>query len=228
MAQVGDTAGPNATNAAPPKGTSTEEAATGESLEAAGKVGKVHKRRRLVLWIILGALVAGAATFLVYRLYFPPDPVILPTPTATAQAAAPTAQPIAITDASTFVSSMPTVVGTDVLVDYTVTDPVGDPTMPVRTAEFVTLDYGPGLSSRVFTVEASQHYNQTDAQTAYDSYAAGVTNVKDVVVNGDTVGKRAFSTSGSKGTVVWRNGTAVFDLTGPADSVLDFYEHFGV
>jgi len=192
------------------------------------KTEESHKRRRLVLWIVLGALVAGAAVFLAYRLYFMPDPVTLPVPTVTAQAATPTAKPLAITDASTFVSAMPTTVGTDVLIAYTVTETIGDSTLPARAAEKVTLDYGPGSSSRVFTVEAYQHYDQTAAQAAYDSYATGMTDVKDVVVDGTTVGKRAFSTSGSKGTVVWRNGTAVFDLTGPASDVLGFFEHFGV
>jgi hypothetical protein len=192
------------------------------------KIGKTHTRRRLVLWIVLGALVVGAVVFLAYSLFFKPDPVTLPVPTVTAQAATPTAKPIAITDSSTFVAAMPATVGIDVLIDYTVTDTLGDSTLPARTAERVTLDYGPGSSSRVFTVEAYQHYNQADAQTAYDSYAAGMTDVKDVIVDGTAVGKRAFSTSGSKGTVVWRNGTAVFDVTGPAGDVLRFFEHFGI
>ena len=228
MARVGDTTELNATDAMAPTGTSTETTTTDEIPDAGMKIGKTHKRRRLVLWIVLGALVAGAAVFLAYRLYFMPDPVILPVPTATAQAATPTAKPLAITNASAFVSSMPTMVGTDVLIDYMVTDTVGDSTLPARTAEKVTLDYGPGSSSSVFTVDAYQHYDQTAAQTAYDSYADGMTDVKDVVVDGTTVGKRAFSTSGSKGTVVWRNGTAVFDLTGPASDVLGFFEHFGI
>ncbi|NYI42558.1 hypothetical protein [Demequina lutea] len=228
MARVADTTELKATDTVTPAGSSTEATATGHNPEEAVKTRKAHTRRRLVVWIVLGALVAGAAVFLAYRLYFMPDPVILPTPTATAEAPAPTAKPIAITNASAFATAMPTVVGTDVLIDYTVTDTVGDSTMPARTAEQVTLDYGPGSSSTVFTVEAYQHYNQTDAQTAYDSYAKGATDVKDVVVNGTTVGKRAFSTTGSKGTVVWRNGTAVFDLTGPASDVLGFFEHFGV
>ncbi len=228
IARVGDTTEMNATDAMAPTDTPTETTSTDENPEAGVKIGKTHKRRRLVLWIVLGALVAGAAAVLVYRLYFMPDPIILPAPIATAQAATPTAKPLAITDSSTFVAAMPTTVGTDVLINYTVTDTIGDSTLPARAAEKVTLDYGPGSSSKVFTVEAYQHYDQTAAQTAYDSYAAGMTDVKDVVVDGTTVGKRAFSTSGSNGTVVWRNGTAVFDLTGPAGDVLGFFEHFGV
>jgi len=228
MPRVEDNAEPAATDATALAWTSPEATVTNENPEVGVKTEESHKRRRLVLWIVLGALVAGAAVFLAYRLYFMPDPVTLPVPTVTAQAATPTAKPLAITDASTFVSAMPTTVGTDVLIAYTVTETIGDSTLPARAAEKVTLDYGPGSSSRVFTVEAYQHYDQTAAQAAYDSYATGMTDVKDVVVDGTTVGKRAFSTSGSKGTVVWRNGTAVFDLTGPASDVLGFFEHFGV
>jgi hypothetical protein len=228
MPRVEDNAEPAATDAAAFAWTSPEATATNENPEVGVKTEESHKRRRLVLWIVLGALVAGAAVFLAYRLYFMPDPITLPVPTVTAQAATPTAKPLAITDASTFVSAMPTTVGTDVLIAYTVTETIGDSTLPARAAEKVTLDYGPGSSSRVFTVEAYQHYDQTAAQAAYDSYATGMTDVKDVVVDGTTVGKRAFSTSGSKGTVVWRNGTAVFNLTGPASDVLGFFEHFGV
>ncbi len=228
MAPAGEAADARPTETAPGRDTATEPAATSESPETGPKPAKTHRRRRLVLWIILGLVVAGAATFLAYRLFFTPEPIILPTPTATAQAAAPTAQPVAITDASTFVTSMPKVVGTDVLIDYTITDTLGDTKLPARTAELVTLDYGPGSSTRLFTVEASQHYNQADAQATFEAYAKGVANVEDVVVNGETVGKRAFSTAGPRGTVVWRNGTAVFDLTGPAPDVLKFYEHFGL
>jgi hypothetical protein len=228
MPRVEDTVEPAASDAAALAWTSPEATATNQNPEMGVKTEKSHKRRRLVLWIVLGAVVAGAAVFLAYRLYFMPDPVTLPVPTVTAQAATPTAKPLAITDASTFVSAMPTTVGTDVLIAYTVTETIGDSTLPARAAEKVTLDYGPGSSSRVFTVEAYQHYDQTAAQAAYDSYATGMTDVKDVIVDGTTVGKRAFSTSGSKGTVVWRNGTAVFDLTGPASDVLGFFERFGV
>ena len=189
---------------------------------------KTHRRRRLVLWIVLGAVIAAGAGIFVYRLAFLPEPITLPVVTVTAQAPTPTAKPVAITDSSDFVAAMPTTVGTDVLMDYVVTDTVGDTTLPARAAEHVTLKYGPGSTSMPFTVEAYQHYNADDAKAAYDSYATGSTDVKDVTVDGTNVGQRAYSTSGSTGTVVWRNGTAVFDLTGPSDEVLAFYEHFGV
>ncbi len=45
---------------------------------------------------------------------------------------------------------------------------------------------------------------------------------------GVQVGERALETQGVGGTVVWRNATAVFVLNGKTDSVLGFYEHFGL
>ncbi len=228
MAQISDIAEFNVTVAAAAAAASSVDTATQESAMSDVKDKKISKPWRLVLWIVLGALVAGAAGALVYLQFFLPDPIILPVPTITAAAPAPTAEPMKVTDSSDFVMAMPATVGTNVLVDYTVTDTAGDSTLPARAAEHVTLKYGPGSTSEVFTVEAYQHYNEADAQTAYDSYATGSTDVKDVTVNGTTVGKRAHFTEGSAGTVVWRNGTAVFDLTGPAGEVLSFYEHFGI
>ena len=228
MAPLGDTTEIDATDAATLAAASAGDQATGENAMAAVATQKTHRRRRLVLWIVLGTVIAAGAGILVYRLAFLPEPVTLPVPTVTAQAPTPTAEPVKIADSSDFVAAMPTTVGTNVLMDYVVTDTVGDTTLPARAAEHVTLKYGPGSSSMPFTVEAYQHYNADDAKTAYGSYATGSTDVKDVTVDGTNVGQRAYSTSGSTGTVVWRNGTAVFDLTGPSDDVLAFYEHFGI
>ena len=189
---------------------------------------KPYRRRRLVLWIVIAALAAAAIGVGVYRVYLQPEPTTLPVPTITASAPEPTAEPVNITDPSTFVATMPSTVGTDVLVAYEVTNPAGDTTLPVRAAEHVTLKYGPGSTTTVYTVEAYQHYSVEDAQSAYDSYAAGLTDVEDVVVDGVTVGQRARSASSSQGTLVWRNETAVFVLTGPGAGLQDFYARFGV
>jgi len=186
-----------------------------------------HGRRRLVLWIVIAALAAaaiGAIAFVVFQ----PEPATLPTPTETASAPAPTAEPVSITDPTDFVAAMPSTVGTNVLVAYEVTNPAGDAALPARAAEHVTLTYGPGSTSTMFTIEAYQHYSVEDAQTAYDSYADGATDVEDVTVDGTTVGERAYSTTGATGTVVWRNETAVLVLTGPSAELLDFFAHFGV
>ena len=90
MAPIGDTTDLDATDAAATAGDiNRNDHDRARTRKLASRSANVHKRRRLVLWIVLGAIVAGAAAFLVYRLYFSPDPIILPTPTATAQAASP-------------------------------------------------------------------------------------------------------------------------------------------
>jgi hypothetical protein len=190
--------------------------------------GKGRSRGRTALLIALVAIVAAAAGILVYRAFFLPEPVILPVPTKTAAAPTPTAEPVEFTEASEFVGAMPTVVGTDVLVAYEVVDAIRESSLPARAAEHVSLSYGPASDEAQFTVEAFQHYSVEDAQKAYDAYAAGAPDVEHVIVDGEIVGERALTASSADGTLVWRNGTAVFVLTGPAKGLLDFYAHYGI
>ncbi len=186
-------------------------------------------RSRLILIIVAAALVAGVIGVLVYRTYLLPEPVTMPTPTVTAEPRVPEGEPIAIEEeASEFLSAMPLQVGADVLMAYEVLDPVGDQSLPARAAEHLKLSYGSGVGEPVYTVHAYQHYSVDDAQAAYDAYAAGAPDVADVTVDGDVVGQRAFQAASARGQVVWRNGTAVFVVTGPASDLVHFYERFGV
>jgi hypothetical protein len=194
---------------------------------AEGKGGS--RRGRLILIIIAAALVAGVIGVLVYRTYLLPEPVTLPTPTVTAAVLAPEGEPIDVEDEeSEFLAAIPRQVGVDVLMAYEAIDPVGDDSLPARAAEHIKLSYGSGVGEPVFTVHAYQHYKVEDAQTAYDAYAAGAPDIADVTVDGDVVGQRAFQAASAQGQVAWRNGTAVFVLTGPASDLLHFYERFGV
>ena len=172
--------------------------------------------------------VIAAAAAVVYRLYFWPEAEVLPVPTQTVAAPTATLAPIAVPDASAFLASLPTVVGVDVLTELESVDVTGDETLPARTAEHHRLSYGASKGATDFTVDAYQHYTSDDATTAYEAYAGNATDVENVEVGGLIVGERAYSTEGTAGTVVWRNNTAVFVLTGPADKVLDFYARYGV
>ena len=200
-------------------------ATTGEhSVTAAG----ARRRGRWIWWLVLGLVIASAAGALAYRILWLPEPIALPVPTVTATAPGPTGEPVSIADSTDFLGALPDTVETNVLVAYESVDPVTEPTLPVRTAEHYTLRYGAGAGEPGFVVEAYQHYRVDDARQAYDSYAQGATDVEPVLVDGVQVGERALVKQGATGTVVWRNMTAVFVLTGPAESVLDFYEHYGV
>ena len=186
------------------------------------------RKSRIISLILAGVVVASVLGYVLYRLFFTPEATVLPTPTVEAPAPSASAEPIELTDPTAFLSALPRVVGTDVLVEYTANETAGDTELPARAAEHDTLKYGPSEGAVTYTVEAYQHYTVADAETAYAAHADGLTDVADVVVGGTVAGERASSTSGSEGTVVWRNGTAVFVLTGPADGVLGFFEQYGV
>ena len=187
-----------------------------------------RRGKRWIWWLLLGLVVAAGAGILIYRTFLLPEPLTLPVPTITANPSAPSIEPISIEEPTDFVAALPDTVKTNVLVDYESIDPVTEPTLPARVAEHYTLSYDTGAGRADYVVEAYQHYNEDDAQVAYEYYAEGATDVEPVLVDGEQVGERALRTETSTGTVVWRNVTAVFVLTGPADSVLDFYEHYGV
>ena len=188
----------------------------------------MSRKGRTITLIVAGVVAASVIGYVAYRLFFTPEATVLPTPTVIAPAPSASAEPIELTDPTPFLDALPRVVGTDVLVEYSSADTVGDTELPARAAEHDTLSYGPAEGTVTYTVEAYQHYTVEDAETAYAAYSEGFTDVADVVVAGTVAGERASSTSGSEGTVVWRNGTAVFVLTGPADGVLAFFEQYGV
>lgn len=210
-------------------GASAEKAADGNDADQEDVTPVVpRKRRRWVWWLIPALLVAAAVGVLIYRMFLLPEPITLPIPTVTAEPASPLGQPISIEDPTDFLAVLPDTVETYVLMDTSTIDTAREPDLPARVAEHDVLRYGVGVSAPLYVVDAYQHYTVDDAQVSYDAFADGATDVAPVLVDDEQVGDRAFSTEGDKGTVVWRNATAVFVLTGPADSVLDFYEHFGV
>jgi hypothetical protein len=186
-------------------------------------------RRRLAwLWIVLALLGGAAIAVLVYRLFFLPEPIILPAPVVTEAAPAPTIEPVVVTDASEFLAGMPTEIGTFVLTSYEVIEVIGDETLPARAAEHLVLTYGEATGEAHFTVNAYQFYNTGDAATAFDAWSEGASSTDDVTADGVAVGERALVTSGGSTSVVWSNGTAVFVLDGPADEVEQFYSYFGL
>ena len=207
-----------------------QDGASGSADEHDVAAASPRRGKRWIWWLILGIVIAAAAGILVYRMFLLPEPITLPVPTITASPAAPVSEPITIEDPSDFVAALPDTVRTDVLVAHESIDPVTEPSLPARVAEHHTLGYGSGPDDGRpdFVVDAYQHYNVDDAQVAYESYAEGATDVEPVLVDDEQVGERALFAKPATSTLVWRNVTAVFVLTGPADEVLDFYEHYGV
>jgi hypothetical protein len=186
------------------------------------------RRRLLWLWIALAALGVAALGVLVYRLFLLPEPIILPAPVVTEAPPTPTVEPVEVTDPSEFLAGMPTEIGTFVLTSYEVVEVIGDETLPARAAEHLVLTYGESAGDDHFTVDAYQFYNTDDAATAFESWSEGAATTDDVTVDGTVVGERALVASDGVTSVVWRNGTSVFVLEGPADEVEQFYAYFGL
>jgi hypothetical protein len=186
------------------------------------------RRGRRWLWIALAVLAGIAVGVVVYRLFFLPEPIILPAPVVTEAPPGPTIEPVAVTDENDFLAGMPTAIGTFVLTSYEVVEVIGDETLPARAADHLILTYGESTGEAHFTVNAYQFYNAEDAATAFAAWSEGATSTDDVVVAGSSVGERALVTSGGATSVVWSNGTSVFVLEGPADEVEQFYAYFGL
>lgn len=190
--------------------------------------GDRPRRRFLWLWIVLAVVVVAGASALVYRLFFLPEPIILPAPVVTEAAPTPTIEPVALVDPTPFLAGLPAEISTFVMTSYEVVEVVGDTSLPVRAAEHVIVTYGESTGDEHFTLDAYQFYNEDEAQTAFDAWSEGASDMADVVVGGQVVGQRALMVDGSTTSVVWRNGTSVFILDGPADEVEQFYAYVGV
>jgi hypothetical protein len=186
------------------------------------------RRGRRWLWVVLAVVAGVALGVVVYRLFFLPEPIILPAPVVTEAPPTPTIEPVTVSDASDFLAGMPTEIGTFVLTSYEVVEVLGDDTLPARAAEHLILTYGESTGEAHFTVNAYQFYNPEDTATAFATWSEGATATDDVVVDGVAVGERALVTSGGETSVVWSNGTSVFVLDGPADEVEQFYAYFGM
>jgi len=184
--------------------------------------------RRPVTWIVVGVLAAAGLAWGAYRLFFMPEPIILPAPVSVAPAATPTIQPVTVTDSTPLIDAMPTTVWMYALTSATPIEVLGDTTLTARTAEHARLTYGATQGAQTFTVDVLQHYSAEDAQTAFTALSAGGTNGADVLAGTEVVGRSALLAGTTTDTVVWRNGTLVCVLTGPAGQVEDFFAYFGM
>jgi hypothetical protein len=120
---------------------------------------------------------------------------------------------------------MPATVGTYSLVGAEVLDPADVALTAGRVADGVDLTYRSGDDT--MKVRALQYFNEDDAKAMFTQFAGEDAATEPVEAGGTTVGEKAIITSPKPG-IVWRNGTSVFILTGPALQLTDFYEQFGL
>lgn len=175
-----------------------------------------------VFLVAVGLIVLGGIGYGVYLAMFAPGDVEL-TPEVLVEApAAATVDPIALDDPTPFLAAMPATVGTYAMTAATPVDPE-EADLTVEPAEVNTLTYSDGTDE--FTLRAIQHFTEEDATEQYATLAGGGDNAEPVTVGDAEVGEKV-TLGGDPEIYVWRNGTAVFELTGPAAQIESFYEQF--
>ena len=174
--------------------------------------------------VVAGLLVMGGLVAALLVLLTPEREVVSLTPEILVDApAAPALDPIAIGDPTDFQAALPATVGAYSMTGIE-TPAVRAADLEVRAAEVDDLLYGDGESE--LTLRAIQHFDAEDATAQFEAIAADGVDRADVMAGDAPVGQRATLPAESGETLVWRNGTAVFVLTGPADALEDFFARF--
>jgi hypothetical protein len=190
----------------------------------------VYRRRRLAA--VVGLLVVVLALVLVTGFVWPgfwrseatPQPV--PTVTVTAPVPTPTVKAMERADDETaFQKALPSAVLQFALGSLAeAKEPKGEGALEAWNAE-----YSDGGSGEV-AVLAGQWATSDEAATAaaaWTSSAGEADREGDVKVGKKVVGQYAIvPAKGGKAVVVWQNGTAVMQATGPVDTMEDFYAAF--
>ncbi|KAA8829295.1 hypothetical protein [Bifidobacterium tissieri] len=93
--------------------------------------------------------------------------------------------------------------------------------------------YSTGDTTQDLTVLVGQWSDSNAAKTQYDAVAGALTgdtlaqgNVKVSGANTGTYLVKADASDKKQAVAVWQNDTAVFQVTGPKDAVLSFYQQF--
>ncbi|WP_084102906.1 hypothetical protein [Demequina sp. NBRC 110051] len=172
---------------------------------------------------IVGLVVLGAVAYVVYLLVNEPEKdVEIAAPVVVEVPAESTVEPIALDNPTDFLAAMPATVGVYGMSGAT---PVEEDTagLDTRVAEVDDLTYTDGETT--LELRAIQHYDEADATAQFDTLAANGSDPQPVTVGDAEVGQRV-TIDGDPASYVWRNGTAVFVLTGPADALEEFWIQF--
>lgn len=231
-----------------PSGTSGPAASVAPTAPGGPGTGDDEGRRRpawllpvaigVVVLLVAGAVVAWFMT----RDDAAPEPtgdaetVVLPVPT-------PATAPVAREASTVFATALPTTVlqyalatsqedaewlGAGALEAYSETFTDGaDGTVTVRAAQLETAEAATAFQERL-AAQGPVPAPDTGATTAAPD-APALPDSGDVTVAGQVVGTYTVTDAGDgTGVAVWRNGTAVFQLTAPVADVLDAYLAYGL
>ncbi|WP_062131001.1 hypothetical protein [Demequina aestuarii] len=173
--------------------------------------------------IIAGLLVMGGVGYVLYLALWPEDQVELTPAVIVAPPEVAALDPVVLEDPTDFQSAMPGIVGLYAMTELEA-PAVVTLDLEARAAEVAVLTYGDQTTT--LTVRAIQHFDEEAAVAQFEALAADGSGREPVNAGGTQVGERATVAADAGQTVVWRNGTVVFELTGPADAVEDFYAIF--
>jgi len=187
-----------------------------------------NRRRNLIIAAAVGAVVIlGVLAAALSGAFNGSEPAVTPSAsTVTLVSPTPTIKPVARKPVSAFADALPSTV-----LEFAVTAITPQASLTDAGAiEGYRFDYSDG-GSTVVKLDAGQWETPADATAAYTAMIKGdpVTASGSVDVGGKPAGAWTASTAADgTGTVTWTNGTALFQVTGPADTVQDFYQAFGL
>ena len=219
------------TYTAPPSGSDypgTSPEGFGTEPEAAPEAISFWRRFPLWAWIVAGVVLVGVVVAVVLMLTTEdtPEPIVLDAETVTAEAPTPGVEPIERTPATAFETALPSVVRGWAVAS----DEAAPELLAAGALEGRALTYTDGAEDPVeLTLLAGQWATVEAADAHLDAAVAtlgAVTESGQVPAEGAPLGRFALVDSGDTATVVWTNGSAVLQLTGPTDAVREAYLAF--
>lgn len=173
--------------------------------------------------VVLGLLVMGGVAYGLYMALWPQDEVELTPAVIVAPPEVPALDPVTIEDPTDFQAALPTIVGTYAMTAFDDPAPAAIG-LDVRAAEAALLTYDNGETP--LTLLTVQHFDEEAAVAQFEALAADGTDREPVEAGGATAGDRATVPGEAGDTLVWRNHTVVFELTGPAEATEAFFSIF--
>ncbi|GAA1849218.1 hypothetical protein [Myceligenerans crystallogenes] len=189
----------------------------------------MYRRRRIAvaaLAVVVLLLVLGFAGLVWPGFLHAREPEPVPTVTVTAPAPKPTIKAMKRSDDETaFQEALPSAVLQFALTEMGGTEAAADH----GATEGWLATYSDGGSKKI-KVEAAQWASSDESRPAAEALAKDAGEAErtgDVKVGKDVVGGYTLTAAADgRRTITWRNGTAVFRATGPADAIVAFYQAF--
>ena len=175
--------------------------------------------------ILIGLVVmAGIAAAILWTLRA--ENIELPPQQIVAEPTGRVIEPITPEDPTPFLAALPTTAGEWAMTAALTNDALADQALPSRVAESHTLTYSDGTTEA--TVVARQLYSSDDAHDALVRAAGKKAELTEATVGDTVVGERAESLEDGTLTIMWTNGSAYFEASGPEASVRELVSLLGL